>query len=65
MWIDHLPRRPIMIVSDWGRAASLGSIPLAYFLDMLALGQLYVVSLIADTLTMFFDVTFPKAVCRC
>jgi MFS family permease len=60
VWVDRLRRRPIMIVADWGRAAALGSIPLAYFLDILSLGQLYVVSLIAGTLTMFFDLTYQS-----
>ena len=29
VWVDRLPRRPILIVTDLGRAVVLGSIPLA------------------------------------
>src|SRR5919199_5513848 len=29
VWVDRLPRRPILIVGDFGRALLLGSIPLA------------------------------------
>jgi MFS family permease len=60
VWIDRLPRRPILISTDWGRAAVLGSIPLAYFFDVLTLGQLYAVSLIVGTLTMLFDYSYQS-----
>jgi MFS family permease len=40
VWIDRLPRRPILVAADWGRAVVLGTIPLAYLLDLLTLGQL-------------------------
>jgi MFS family permease len=60
VWIDRLPRRPIMIAADWGRAIALASIPLAYMLDALTLGQLYAVGLVAGTLTMFFDLTYQS-----
>jgi MFS family permease len=27
VWVDRLRRRPILIAADWGRGATLGSIP--------------------------------------
>jgi len=60
VWIDRLPRRPIMIAADWGRALALASIPLAYLFDVLTLGQLYVVGLIVGTLTMFFELSYQS-----
>ncbi|CAN5650029.1 hypothetical protein BH18ACT13_BH18ACT13_13300 [soil metagenome] len=60
VWIDRLPRRPIMITADWGRALALASIPLAYLFDVLTLGQLYVVGLIVGTLTMFFELSYQS-----
>ena len=60
VWVDRLPRRPILIAADWGRAAVLGSIPVTYFLDVLTLGQLYVVGFVAGTLTVFFDVSYQS-----
>jgi len=60
VWIDRLPRRPIMIAADWGRAVALGSIPLAYVFDVLTLGQLYAVGLIVGTFTMFFDLSYQS-----
>jgi MFS family permease len=59
-WIDRLPRLPILIASDWGRAIALGSVPLAYLLDLLTIGQLYVVGLLVGTLTMFFDLSYQS-----
>jgi MFS family permease len=60
VWIDRLPRRPILIAADLGRAAVLGSIPLAYVFDVLTLGQLYVVGLVAGTFTVFFDLSYQS-----
>lgn len=56
VWADRLPRRPILIACDVGRAILLGSIPLAALLGLLRLGQLYVVVVLVGTLTVFFDV---------
>jgi predicted MFS family arabinose efflux permease len=55
-----LPRRPILVASDWGRAVVLASVPAAYLLDILTLGQLYVVGFAAGTLTVFFDVSYQS-----
>src|SRR5919199_6802531 len=46
VWVDRLPRRPILIVGDIGRALLLGSIPLAAVLGLLRIEQLYVVGLL-------------------
>ena len=43
VWVDRLPRRPILIATDLGRALVLGSIPLAAAYGMLAAPQLFVV----------------------
>jgi MFS family permease len=55
-WVDRLRRRPIMIGADLGRAALLGSIPVAAVIGVLALPQLLVVAFLAAILTTFFDV---------
>src|SRR5205823_14801307 len=44
VWVDRLTKRPVLIVADVGRFIALLSIPLAYELDVLTIGQLYVVS---------------------
>jgi MFS family permease len=60
VWVDRLPRRPILIVADVGRALALASIPLAHLLDVLTIWQLYAVSLATGTLTVFFDVAYQS-----
>lgn len=60
VWVDRLRRRPLMIASDWGRAAALGSLPIAYAFGGLTLAQLYVVGFAAGTLTVCFDVSYQS-----
>ena len=60
VWVDRLPRRPILIAGDFGRAALLASIPVAYVLDALTLGQLYVVGFLVGICTVFFDVAYQS-----
>ena len=62
VWVDRLPRRPILIAGDLGRAALLGSVPVAYLLDALTLGQLYVVGFLVGICTVFFDVAYMSYV---
>jgi MFS family permease len=58
-WVDrHGRRRRIMIAADLGRAALLATIPLAYALGALTLGQLYVVAFLIGTLSVLFNVSF-------
>jgi MFS family permease len=59
-WIDRVSRRPILIAADWGRALALASVPLAYLVDVLTLGQLFVVGFLTGTLTMFFDLSYQS-----
>ncbi|MHB8892890.1 MAG: MFS transporter [Candidatus Limnocylindrales bacterium] len=55
-WVDRLRRRPILIWADLGRAALLGSIPVAAIGGWLALPQVFLVAASAAVLTTFFDV---------
>ena len=60
VWIDRLKRKPILVIADIGRAALLGSIPIAYAFDVLTLGQLYVVGFFVGICTVFFDVSYQS-----
>ena len=60
VWVDRLPRRPILIVGDLGRAALLASIPIAYAFDVLTIWQLYLVGFLFGVLTVFFDVAYQS-----
>ena len=59
-WADRMRRRPVMVAADIGRAVALGSVPAAWALSALTLGQLYAVSLVTGVLTVFFDVDYQS-----
>jgi predicted MFS family arabinose efflux permease len=67
-WSDRMRRRPVLIAGDLGRAAVLGSVPVAAALGPLTLGHLYTVAFATGVLTLFFDVShrsyLPQAVGR-
>jgi MFS family permease len=58
VWVDRLRRRPILIVTDIGRGASLASIPVAYALGAITLPHLYAVALVNGALTVFFTLAY-------
>jgi MFS family permease len=60
VWVDRLRRRPILVISDLGRALALASIPLVYAVDALTIWQLYVVGFVVGTMTVFFDVAYQS-----
>jgi MFS family permease len=60
VWADRFRRRPFMIVANVIRASTLASIPVAYFAGALGLAQLFVVTLLIGTCTVFFDVSYQS-----
>ncbi|CAA9581065.1 MAG: hypothetical protein AVDCRST_MAG88-3336 [uncultured Thermomicrobiales bacterium] len=58
VWVDRLPRRPLLIAADLGRALLLGSIPLAAALGLLRIEQLSLVTLLTGMLGAVFDVAY-------
>ena len=60
VYADRLRRRPIMIVCDIGRGLALGSIPVAFLLNLLTLEQLYFVALLTGIFTVFYDVSYQS-----
>jgi MFS family permease len=60
VWVDRLPRRPILVIGDLSRAVLIGSVPVAYWLDVLTMGQLYVVGFLVGIATVFFDVAYQS-----
>ncbi|MEU2544421.1 MFS transporter [Streptomyces roseolus] len=56
-WADRRAnRRRIMIATDLGRAVLLLTLPVAYALDLLTLGQLYLVAFGVGALSVLFEV---------
>ena len=60
VWVDRLPRRPILIVSDIGRAVALATVPIAFVLGVLSMTQLYLVAFVVGTLSVFFVIAYQS-----
>ncbi|GAA4422625.1 MFS transporter [Georgenia halophila] len=59
-WLDRVPRRGVLIVSDVLRAVLLATIPVAWWLDMLTIAQLVIVSFLVGFARVFFDVGYQS-----
>jgi MFS family permease len=64
VWTDRLRRRPVLVTADVARAAVLCSVPVAWWLGVLHIGQLYAVVLLCGIGTVFFDVANQSYVPR-
>jgi MFS family permease len=59
LYVDRRARRlPLMVAGDLVRAALLGSLPVAYALDVLTIEQLLVVAFLVGATTVVFDVAW-------
>lgn len=56
VWVDRLPRRPLMIVADLARALLLASIPLVAVFGLLHLALFYVVTVLVGLFSACFQV---------
>jgi MFS family permease len=60
-WVDHRPaKRRLMLLADVFRAAVLLSLPIAYALDAVTLGQLYTVALLTGTAAVVFNTAYSS-----
>jgi MFS family permease len=55
--MDRRRRRPVMLVTDIGRAIVLSSIPLAWGLGKLTLAHMYIAVILMGCGTVFFDIS--------
>ena len=60
VWMDRIRRKSVMIVANLIQVIALASVPTAFVFGVLDLYQLYVVSLIMGTTTLFFDVAYQS-----
>ncbi|MET7392348.1 MFS transporter [Dactylosporangium sp. NPDC005572] len=58
--VDRVRRRGAMVIADLLRAVLLVSVPVAWWLDVLSMPQLYLVGLLAGVCTVFFDVSYQS-----
>jgi MFS family permease len=62
VWVDRLPRRRIMVATDLGRGLLLAWVPLAAWLGVLRIEQLYVVAFGIGLLAVFAEVAATSVV---
>jgi predicted MFS family arabinose efflux permease len=61
VWVDRLPRVPLMIGADVGRMVALATVPAAAFSANLHMTQLYVVAFVVGCLDVTFGIAFRSA----
>jgi MFS family permease len=58
-WVDHQRRkRRILVLADLARAAVLVSLPIAYALDAVSLGQLFAVALLTGLGSVYYNTAY-------
>lgn len=58
-WVDqHRKKRRLMIAADLSRTMVLLSLPAAYWLDLLTLGHLYAIAILAGTAHVVFNTSY-------
>ena len=57
-WSDRLPRRPLLIATDVGRALVLVTVPIAAFAGRLTIEHVLVVAFLAGALTVLFQAAY-------
>jgi MFS family permease len=55
VWVDRLPRRPVLLLTDLGRALTLLAIPLAALFGGLGIELLFVVAFLVGVQSVFFN----------
>jgi hypothetical protein len=59
VWVDRLPRRPVLIGTDLGRALLMATVPVAWSLHVLTVAHLVVVAFTVGLLSVLFDIGYP------
>jgi MFS family permease len=60
VWVDRLPRKPLMMAADIGRALTMLAIPVAALLDILSMGLLLAVSLLIGAQSVVFNAAYSS-----
>ncbi|MFD8483553.1 MFS transporter [Kitasatospora sp. NPDC059673] len=55
-WLERMPRRPVLVVTDVVRGVLMASVPVAWVFDVLTSAQLCLVVLLVGVATVFFEV---------
>ncbi|WP_225830215.1 MFS transporter [Streptomyces sp. NK08204] len=59
-WMDRVRKRPVLVAASVGRAALLASVPVAGWLDVLTVGQMFGVAFGLGVCTVFFETAYQS-----
>lgn len=62
VWVDRAQKKPLVVAATLGRAVTLGSLLLAFHMDVLRVEQLYVVAFVNGLLRTVFDVSISALI---
>lgn len=62
VWVDRVPKRPVLVAANLGRAALLALVPLAALSGRLTMPLLYAVTFAAGVLQVAFDLAYQSFV---
>jgi predicted MFS family arabinose efflux permease len=62
VWVDRLPRRPLLVAADLVRLVLVASVPLAWTLGVLSVAQLLVVAAVASACGVVFGLAYTAHV---
>jgi predicted MFS family arabinose efflux permease len=60
VWVDRFHRRPILIITNLGRAVLVGIVPVLMFFDLLTIEYLYIFNFLYGVLTVFFEIAYQS-----
>jgi hypothetical protein len=60
VWVDRSRRRPLLFISNIGRALLLAMIPVASFAGILRMEGLYVIAFLTGVCTVIFDIAYQS-----
>lgn len=60
VWVDRLPRRFLLLVSDIGQAVLIGSVPVAFLLGFLRIEYLYTVAFLTGCFSVVFGIAYQS-----
>lgn len=63
-WVDRRRARTVMVVADFGRAAALAVVPVAYLLGLLGMPLLVLVAFLIGALSVYFDIAYQALLVR-
>jgi MFS family permease len=58
VWVDRLPRRPLLLSADVGRALVLASVPIIALLGRLHMEYLFLVAFVTGLLSFLYDAAY-------